>query len=165
LVRRLFVTALLFAAAVAARGEDACTAAVARLCPASRGDLLLLGCLRAHEAEISRACPGDLDAVLAKAQEIGESCDGDVAKLCPNVQAGGGRVVACLQANESNLSQGCQAAFNEWRLMRMRLVAACAGDIGKFCRMVPEGGGRIFSCLKAHEGDLSSDCRTAMEKL
>ena len=165
MVRRLVLTALLGAAAVAARGEDACTAAVARLCPQSRGDLILLGCLRAHESEISSACPGDLDAVMAKAQEIGQSCDSDVQTLCKGVPAGQGRVAACLQANESNLSTSCQAAFNEWRLMRMRLVAACSGDIGKFCQMVPEGGGRIYGCLKAHARDLSSDCRSAMEKL
>jgi hypothetical protein len=164
-----FALALLAAAPLAraeeARAEDPCSAEVARLCPRSRGDILLMGCLQANEQEIAKACKGDLEAVLAKVRSIAAACDGDATRLCKDVAPGDGRVAACLKLHEHELSQGCQSAFNAWRLMRMELVSACAGDIGKFCRDVPEGGGRIWTCLKARIPRLSSDCRDAVKKL
>jgi Golgi apparatus protein 1 len=165
LLRHLCLTALLLAASANVRGDDACSTEVARLCPKSRGDLLLLSCLRTHEAEISRACKGDADALLATEREIAAECDGDASRLCTGVAPGQGRIVACLQNNESLLSQGCQSAFNEWRLRRMRLTSACAGDIGKLCQSVPEGGGRIWTCLRSHEQELTSDCLSALRRL
>ena len=162
---RMIVAVMLLGVAGAAFAEDDCAAEVARLCPASRGDLLVLGCLRANSAALSRVCKGDPDALLAKARQVGSSCDADAAKLCKEVQAGEGRIVSCLRDNESSLSTSCQAAFNKWRLMRMNLQSACAGEIGKLCQMVPEGSGRIYTCLKEHEKDLGSDCRSALNKL
>jgi hypothetical protein len=164
LVRHMCLVVLLLGSSSVARGQDACAAEVARVCPASRGDVLLLPCLRDHEAEISKACPGDADALLAKAKEIAD-CDSDVGKLCKGVEAGGGRIVTCLRNNESFLSQSCQGSFNEWRQKRMELQSACSREIGSLCGTVPEGGGRIFTCLKAHEQDLGSDCRSAVKKL
>jgi len=163
--RRVLVAAALLTIATGARAEDACTAEVNRVCPRSRGDLLVLGCLRSNEASIAAACPGDLDLLLAKVKEIGADCEGDVSKLCKAVQPGEGRVVGCLKENESRLSTSCQGAFNEWRLQRMKLTSACAGDLGRWCPQVPEGGGRILRCLKEHAADLTSDCRSALQKL
>jgi hypothetical protein len=163
--RHLWLVAALLTLAPAAGAEDACTEAVARLCPQSRGDLLMVGCLREHEREFSAACPGDLDAILGKARSIASACEGDVSRLCKDVQPGEGRVAACLKARESELSQSCQGAFNTWRLGRMEFMAACAGDVGRFCQMVPEGAGRIWSCLKARQPELTSDCRDVMKKL
>ncbi len=165
MTRHLWLVAALVALAPTARAEDACAAEVARLCPQSRGDLLMLGCLRSNEAAFSKACQGDLAAVLAKARSLAGACEGDVARLCKDVAPGEGRVAACLKARESELSQGCQGAFNTWRLGRMELTAACAGDVGKFCRDVPEGGGRIWTCLKGKLPELTSDCRAAVNKL
>jgi hypothetical protein len=164
-IRHLCLLAVLLAIAPAARAEDACSAEVSRLCPRSRGDVLLLGCLRANEREIAKACQGDLEAVLAKARSIATACDGDVKRLCKDVEPGEGRVATCLKDRESELSQGCQGAFNTWRVMRMEFTAACAGDIGKFCRDVPEGSGRIWTCHKGRLPELSSDCRAALAKL
>jgi Golgi apparatus protein 1 len=163
--RHLWLVAALLTLAPAARAEDPCTEAVARLCPQSRGDLLMLGCLRANEAEFSRVCQGDLQSLLAKARTLASGCEGDVSRLCQGVQPGDGRVAACLKARESELSQSCQEAFNTWRLGRMEFMASCAGDIGRFCQMVPEGAGRIWSCLKARQPELTSDCRDLMTKL
>jgi Golgi apparatus protein 1 len=166
MIRHVCVAAALLAAVPAARGEeDACTAEVARLCPRSRGDILLMGCLSANEREISKACKGDLEAVLAKVRSIALACEGDVQRLCKDVEPGDGRVAHCLKLKEHELSQGCQGAFNTWRLMRMELTAACAGDVGRFCRDVPEGGGRIWTCLKARLPRLTSECRDAVKKL
>jgi len=35
----------------------------------------------------------------------------------------------------------------------------CAEDIAKFCKDVKPGGGRIITCLKGHEGELSPLCK------
>jgi hypothetical protein len=164
-IRHHCLLAVLLAIAPEARAEDACSAEVARLCPRSRGDVLLLGCLRANEREIAKACQGDLEAVLAKARSIATACDGDVKRLCKDVEPGEGRVATCLKDRESELSQSCQGAFNAWRLKRMEFTAACAGDVGRLCRDVPEGAGRVWTCLKEKERELGSDCRAAMEKL
>jgi hypothetical protein len=165
MTRPLWIAAALVMLGPTARAEDPCAAEVARLCPRSRGDLLLVGCLRSHEQELSQACKGDLDAVLAKAKAISAHCEGDVHRLCKDVEPGEGRVAACLKDHESELSQGCQGAFNAWRLKRMEFTAACAGDVGRLCRDVPEGAGRVWTCLKEKERELGSDCRAAMKKL
>jgi hypothetical protein len=165
MLRSIVVAAALLSFALEARAEDACAAEVNRVCPRSRGDLLVLACLRTNEASLAAACQGDLDLVLAKAREIGAACDGDVKSLCRDVQPGDGRVATCLKENEHRLSTGCQSAFNEWRMQRMKLTAACAGDLGRWCPQVPEGGGRILRCLREHAADLTSDCRSALQKL
>jgi hypothetical protein len=41
--------------------------------------------------------------------------------------------------------------------------AACAGDIQKYCANVPEGGGAIAKCLRAHRTDLTPDCQKGMQ--
>jgi hypothetical protein len=52
--------------------------------------------------------------VLAADQAHGSdprsACKDDVEKLCPGVQPGGGRIVACLKQNEAQLSAACKDA-------------------------------------------------------
>ncbi len=36
---------------------------------------------------------------------------------------------------------------------------ACKADVEKFCKDIKPGKGRILSCLKSHEADLSQACR------
>ena len=165
MVRHILVAAALLSLAPGARAEDACTAEVNRLCPRSRGDLLILSCLEANQDLIAKACPGDPDLLLAKARDIGAGCQEDVKKLCADVQPGGGRVAECLRNQSQLLSTSCQDAFNEWRLRRMEFMSVCAGDVGKWCPQVPEGAGRIIRCLKGHDADLASDCRSMLQKL
>jgi hypothetical protein len=38
-------------------------------------------------------------------------CKADVARLCPNVEPGGGRIIRCLKDHEADLSDACKAAF------------------------------------------------------
>jgi hypothetical protein len=165
-IRSLCAVALLLAFSPAVHAEeDACSTEVARLCPQSRGDLLMLGCLRANEQAFRKVCRGNLEKVLDKARSMASACDGDVQRHCKDVEPGDGRVARCLKDKEHQLSQSCQGAFNQWRVMRMELRAACAGDIGTHCKMVPEGAGRIWTCLQKNSAALSSDCRSAVNKL
>ena len=39
------------------------------------------------------------------------ACKGDIEKLCPSVQPGGGRIGECLKAHRDQLSVGCKRAI------------------------------------------------------
>lgn len=41
----------------------------------------------------------------------------------------------------------------------------CAEEIAKFCNDARPGGGRIISCLKNHEGELSPVCRDKLQEV
>jgi Cysteine rich repeat len=38
------------------------------------------------------------------------ACDTDIQKLCPGVQPGGGRILACLKQHKDQVSDGCKQA-------------------------------------------------------
>jgi hypothetical protein len=40
----------------------------------------------------------------------------------------------------------------------------CKADVEKFCKGIKPGQGRIWSCMKSHEADLSQACRDHMAK-
>jgi Cysteine rich repeat len=44
-------------------------------------------------------------------QAAAEICKGDIAKFCPTVVPGGGRIVRCLVANKENVSVPCVDAI------------------------------------------------------
>lgn len=41
----------------------------------------------------------------------------------------------------------------------------CAEDIANFCKDIRPGGGRIITCLKKHEGDLTPPCRDKLQQV
>lgn len=101
-------------------------------------------------------CCGLLFAATSYAQG---PCAGDIATFCKDVQPGGGRILQCLQANQTSLSPACQVRIaRAEKRMAMRKNRPCAGDAAKFCSDVAPGGGRIINCLKQHESELSSAC-------
>ena len=42
---------------------------------------------------------------------VQQACDKDVKTLCPTVQPGGGRVIACLRENSAQVSPKCKEAL------------------------------------------------------
>jgi len=42
-------------------------------------------------------------------------CRGDVERLCPGVQPGGGRIVACLKEHKMEMSVGCAKALQKMK--------------------------------------------------
>jgi hypothetical protein len=38
------------------------------------------------------------------------ACESDIQKLCPGVQPGGGRILACLKQHRDQVSDGCRQA-------------------------------------------------------
>ncbi len=49
--------------------------------------------------------------VLAQQAEAMKYCKPDVARLCPGVQMGGGRIIACLKEHKMEISVGCGKAL------------------------------------------------------
>jgi Cysteine rich repeat len=48
---------------------------------------------------------------LAQQAEAMRYCKPDVARLCPGVQMGGGRIIACLKEHKMDISVGCAKAL------------------------------------------------------
>jgi hypothetical protein len=48
---------------------------------------------------------------FAQQAEAMKYCKADVARLCPGVQMGGGRIIACLKAHKEEVSIGCGQAM------------------------------------------------------
>ena len=49
---------------------------------------------------------------LAQQAEAMKYCRADVARLCPGVQMGGGRIIACLKEHKMEISVGCGKALH-----------------------------------------------------
>ena len=48
---------------------------------------------------------------LAQQAEAMRYCKADVARLCPGIQPGGGRIIGCLKAHKEEISIGCGKAL------------------------------------------------------
>jgi Golgi apparatus protein 1 len=101
------------------------------------------------------------------------ACKSDVDKLCSDVTPGEGRIAACLDSKEDQLSPGCH---KEWISTKAEISKRidkaevafrrdCGTDVQKFCANVPSGRGRLWSCLGQHEPDLSNSCQNFQAKL
>jgi hypothetical protein len=99
----------------------------------------------------------------AAAQRQGPCAD-DVAKFCKDVPPGGGRIARCLKLHEKDLSTTCKQQVAEVKKRGQEFRAACEDDVFKLCGNVQPGGGRILSCLKQHEQELTPDCRSQMQQ-
>jgi hypothetical protein len=50
-------------------------------------------------------------SALAQQAAAMKYCKADVARLCPGVQMGGGRIIACLKEHKMEISVGCGKAL------------------------------------------------------
>jgi Cysteine rich repeat len=67
-------------------------------------------------AALYAACCGELldaqsPAAQGAANDVRAKCGQDVQKLCANVPAGGGRIIACLKQHQDQVSDGCKQAI------------------------------------------------------
>lgn len=114
----LALLAALVAAAGAARGfrGGPCADDADRFCahvPPGPGHVL--ACLREHRADLSPQCARTIGAGAAPRPSFRSSCGADMARLCPTVSPGRGRLLRCLRLHERDLSDTCRE-----ELARMR---------------------------------------------
>lgn len=100
-------------------------------------------------------------------ENLKEKCQSDLTKLCKEVTPGEGRIAACLDSKEDQLSEGCKKAWtgtktqvsNRMDQAELAFRKNCAKDVQKFCSNVPSGRGRLLDCLDDHKGNLSPSCQ------
>jgi hypothetical protein len=84
------------------------------------------------------------------AEPPGGACRDDTKRLCASVQPGRGRVMACLQQHEADLSAGCKSALPVMQRCAQDVKAACAGA----------GKRGMRECVRNQSDKLSPECKT-----
>ena len=84
------------------------------------GEGRLMACFYAHEDKLSAGCINAVyDAAVALEEAIdafiylATACETDIDTLCADVEAGEGRILNCLMAEEESLSESCAQAMVE----------------------------------------------------
>jgi hypothetical protein len=49
---------------------------------------------------------------------VSQACSGDYRKLCADVTPGGGRIIACMKARQTQVSEACRAALRDEQTKR-----------------------------------------------
>ena len=94
----------------------ACEADIKTYCSqVTLGDGRLLACMYAHEDKISPECEvaiadaaDQLDWFLSSVREALETCAPDIQKHCADVEAGQGRIYACLRIKKDQIGDDCK---------------------------------------------------------
>jgi hypothetical protein len=107
--------------------------------------------------------------LLAASARAEDACKADVERLCAGISPGGGRLAACLKANEAQLSPGCKAERASVSRMVKEVGAACEDDIQSICPDVKPGSGNVLRCLRQSFFSVTPRCqelvRAAQEKV
>jgi hypothetical protein len=88
-----------------------CASDVHRFCPRTpRGGGRVLECLAPYlgRRELSSNCESAVAEAIDRWAAFADACSDDAASLCPNVQAGGGRMFLCLRSQSGRLSSRCR---------------------------------------------------------
>jgi len=104
--------------------------------------------------------------LMAQSEEMHRTgaCKADSEKFCKDVKRGQGRIVRCMKAHENELSPACRDQIAADREKAQEFRKACQPDADKFCKGIKPGHGRIISCLKSHEAELSAPCKADFQK-
>jgi Cysteine rich repeat len=85
--------------------------AIAVVRPMNRSTLLLSLCVAvAAQSAADEIVPAPAAPSPQAVNEARAACDADIQKLCPGVQPGGGRILACLKQHKEAVSDGCKQA-------------------------------------------------------
>ena len=101
--------------------QNSCKSEIENFCSTvNPGDGRLVLCFAAHEDQISERCEyalyqasHALEQAVAAISYVARSCRDDIVKLCPNVEAGDGRIVSCLAAQSTALNSSCSDVIKE----------------------------------------------------
>ena len=99
--------------------------------------------------------------VFAQGVEPGKACKADLEKLCPGVEPGQGRILACIEGKTDQLSQACKDDVSK---KLDAFYKGCKADADKLCASVVRGEGRVMQCLKDNEASLSKSCKKVWGK-
>ena len=84
------------------------------------GEGRLLACLYAYEDKLSGQCEyalydaaAQLERALTALSYVANECRDDLQKFCSDIQPGGGRLMACMDKNEKQLSARCKQAMKD----------------------------------------------------
>ena len=110
--------------------------------------------------------------IKAGIEKLEAGCSADAKKFCSTVTAGEGRLFYCILAHEDQISTKCDYVLYsamrnlERALHKVEEVAdTCGEDIEKNCANIPDGGGRVATCLVAKKASLSAACQAAIGSL
>jgi hypothetical protein len=100
-----------------------------------------------------------------------QGCDEDIKQHCDGLGDNTDKVFMCLAAYEEHLSSECKQGILEAALsIKMGAAAldysisACEADADEHCLDVQPGEGRIVSCIKANESNVSKECVTVLKE-
>jgi hypothetical protein len=87
-------------------------------------------------------------------------CTSDAARLCPGVEPGAGRVLACLRGRPAELSSPCKLAVEPTGQAQAELAQACKAPAERLC---PGASGvAALECMRRRYADLPQACQDAM---
>ena len=90
-------------------------------------------------------------SLATHAQGLPDACKADVHQHCASAKPGGGRVVACLQQHEADLSPNCKA--------QLPALAQCSEAVRKVCG--DAGPRKLRECVKNNSASLGDACKAA----
>jgi hypothetical protein len=86
----------------------ACTPDAAQLCPGVQPEgSKLLNCLRVQSLSLAEPCQIAVASALELNSQFKAACSTEATRLCPGIQPGEGRVIACLKSRASQLDIAC----------------------------------------------------------
>ncbi len=93
-------------------------------------------------------------------------CHEDIQKFCKDLK--GAELGACMHKHADEFSPACKARITAAKeLLNQRrdaLQKACGTELKKYCKSVERGALRMMQCLKEHDAELSSGCKTELDK-
>jgi hypothetical protein len=101
--------------------KDGCKKELDSFCKeVTPGEGRVLACLYAFGDKLSTRCEyalydasAQLEHAVATLTYVANECSDDLKKHCANVEAGGGRLAACLKKNEKDVGQRCKEAMKD----------------------------------------------------
>jgi len=107
--------------ALIASVKDGCKKELESFCKdVTPGEGRLLACMYAYQDKLSTRCEyalydasTQLQHAVATLTYVANECADDLKKHCSNVEAGGGRLAACLKKNEKDVGQRCKEAMKD----------------------------------------------------
>ena len=120
---------------------------------------------RSRDSNVEAPVVTRMDSPMSQATRL--KCESDIEQLCPDSPDGSTRT-RCLQQRAKQLPPLCQSQLHErfvkWKEDQSRVMAACEGDIKRFCRTVTSGSGQILACLQSHGQEVSDRCYQTFPK-